>query len=344
MDDNDHIKREEGLHPKPTKPLNGVPLSLREFKDVLPEFAEEIMDDLTQAPSAERAGCLVKQAVNMFIAPSGSGKSLVSFCLAWKETKEGSFSFTVYLDFDNPFNIYKNRYAKFERLPNFIYIIKNDFKGRFKYLDGINPKDKAWAMLENLALHPPKESWLIVVDNLQQLCDCNDLKELGRFFDTCERLTEAGFTILLIHDESSKIESFSSKGLSFIRDNTDALWEVVPDRDKDIVKSVKLTNIKSRFVTGFTDFIVSFDTDQGTVSCYDQNVLLEVEIPVKDAIIEYLTQHPNASQDEIIQNIKPKIAMGVLRTRAVLEKLEDLHILKVQKDLNNEKTYSIKRR
>jgi len=140
MDNDDHIKREERLYPKPS---DRAPLSLREFKDVLPEFAEEIMDDLTQAPSAERAGCLIKQAVNMFIAPSGSGKSLVSFCLAWKETKEGSFSFTVYLDFDNPFNIYKNRYAKFERLPNFVYIIKNDFKGRFKYLDGINPKDKA---------------------------------------------------------------------------------------------------------------------------------------------------------------------------------------------------------
>ena len=122
--------------------LAKYPAPLKSAKGIL-THKEAFKKSKIEAPDVERAGCLVKRAVNVIIAKNEFTKSLAAFSIAWKETKEGNFSFTVYLDFDNPFNIYKNRYAKFERLPNFVYIIKNDFKGRFKYLDGINPKDKA---------------------------------------------------------------------------------------------------------------------------------------------------------------------------------------------------------
>lgn len=144
---------------------------------------------------------------------------------------------------------------------------------------------------------------------------------------------------------SKKNKRKSSKakfdGLKYLLDHADVVWEVKPEKPENGTDKIRLTNVKSNYFIGFTDFIVSFDTDKGTVS-YDQNMLLEDEIPVKEAIIEYLTTHPNANQDDIVQNIKPKITMGMLKTRSVLEKLEDLHVLKVQKNQNNEKTYSIK--
>jgi len=65
------------------------------------------MKSKKEVEDIELAGCLVKRSINIFVAPSGSGKSLISFCLAWKETKENNFKTTFYLDLDNPIDLYK---------------------------------------------------------------------------------------------------------------------------------------------------------------------------------------------------------------------------------------------
>lgn len=129
--------------------------------------------------------------------------------------------------------------------------------------------------------------------------------------------------------------------LQYLLDNADAVWEVKPEKVENGVSEIRLTSVKSKSLTGFTEFGIFVDIEKGTVS-YDQNVLPEDEIPVKDAIIEYLTAHPNSDKNSIIQAVKPLTSIGENRIRAVLEKITGgLHILKAQKGLNNEKLYSV---
>jgi len=320
--------------------LQSVTEAPKSAKDIIP-LAKEIEKDLMELPEVELAGPLVKRAINLLVAQSGSGKSLVAYCISWKETKEGNFPFTMYLNFDDPPNDYIDRFSHFEKLPNFLYIVKTRFKKWFGFLGGDTPGEIGWEILKSLATDPPDESGLIVIDNLQKMCDYNDLKELKRFFNLCDQLTEKGFTMLIIHHKSSKSEAPSFKGLSYIYDSADVVWEVKPERTKSgKISNIRLTSSKSRSLTGFTEFIISFSTDQGIVN-YNQNVLLEDEIPVKEAIIEYLAQHPNSNQSDIVQNIKPKVTIGILRTRAVLEKMVGLHILEVQRGGRNAKLYKL---
>lgn len=300
-----------------------------------------IMKSKKEVEDIELAGCLVKRSINIFVAPSGSGKSLIAFCLAWKETKENNFKTTFYLDLDNPIDLYKDRYINFEELDNLIYISTWDIMNIFTEYTGTNPKEKALNILKDLSNDSEVNNTLIVIDCLQAFCDYNDLKELRNFFEICRKLTQLGATILIIHHKSSKTEAPSFKGLSYIKDSADTMWDVVPNKSRSgIVMSAKLVNTKARSTTGYTNFIVSFDTDQGTVS-YDQNVLFEDELPIKDAIIKFLTTNPNSNQGNIIQAIKPLTNIGEKRIRVVLEKLVGLHELTVTKGHKNAKVYNI---
>lgn len=300
-----------------------------------------VMESKIQVPDVELAGCIVKRANNVFVAQSGSGKSLLAFLISWRETKEQNFQYTIYLDLDNPAIVYKDRYMNFQQLDNMVYITELDLANGFEEFSGTTPKEKAWSMLDGLGNDASSENCLIVIDSLQSFCDYNDLKELKRFFDICRRLTRVGATILILHHKSSKTEAPSFKGLSYIRDSADVMWEVVPSRSRSgIVSSITLTCTKNRSVISFTSFTVSFSTDSGSVN-YDQNVLLEEELPVKNAILDVLRVDPDQKQADIVQAVKPLVNIGEKRIRAVLEKLVGLHILNVKQGKKNAKLYSI---
>ena len=74
---------------------------------------------LEDASDVELAGPLAKGMINVFIATSGSGKSLLAFLVSWNELKNGQFKKVFYLDLDNPHSIYKDRYSNFPLLDGF---------------------------------------------------------------------------------------------------------------------------------------------------------------------------------------------------------------------------------
>jgi len=144
---------------------------------------------------------------------------------------------------------------------------------------------------------------------------------------------------------SKKNKRKSSKakfdGLKYLLDHADVVWEVKPEKPENGTDKIRLTNVKSNYFIGFTDFVVSADRNKGTVS-YTRNILPEDEIPVKDAIIEYLNKHPNANQSDIVQAVKPLTPIGEKHLRAVLGKLVSLHILEIRWGKGNAKIYNIK--
>lgn len=325
------MSKKEGL--LPTAPANVDPVKhIITQKNMLDQF-------LVDAHDIVLAGPLVKYMVNLFVATSGSGKSLLAFLVAWHEIQAGQFKHVFYVDLDNPNSIWKDRYSNFAKHPGFFYLTEYILL-KIQDLQGSMPVDKAWNFINALASSEYAPDSLVVIDSLQNVVDYNDRKELSRLFDICRAITFQGGTVLIIHHKSSKMESPAFKGLSLIKDFADIMWEVTPDRKKNgEIANFKLTCVKNRSVTSFANFLVSFDTDIGSVN-YDQNVLTVDELPVKDAVLDIL-QDNELKQGELIDNIKKQVPnIGEKRIRSILAKLVALNVVEV-KQLKTAKVYNL---
>ena len=214
------------------------------------KFAEDILTrsktlwaEKLKVPEIELAGPLIKGSINLFIAQSGSGKSLCAFAVGWKETQNYSFFQMIYFDLDNPNSLVKERYSSFspERVS---YLNSLDIVG-FDYLPGVTVREKTKAALSLLAEAELPES-LVVIDTLQQVSDYNDIKELEKLFGLLRALTFKGHTVLLLHHKSSKKESQPFKGLSYIFDSADVIYELTPDKDREgLIRAMTLTCTKT---------------------------------------------------------------------------------------------------
>lgn len=300
------------------------------------KFAEDILTrsktlwaEKLQLPEIEIAGPLVKRSINLLIAQSGSGKSLCAFAVGWKETQNYSFSQMIYFDLDNPDSLVKERYAQFS--PDRIsYLNSLDIMQQFDYLQGLTVREKTKLALALLAEAELPES-LIVIDTLQQVADYNDIKELEKLFTLLRNLTFKGHTVLLLHHKSSKKESQPFKGLSYIFDSADVIYELTPDKDRSgLIRAMTLTNTKNRFASGFTRFVISIDTENPENIRYGENVLFEEELPVKEQILLVLKEHPGIKQQDVVSLVRPNVKLGEKKIRAVLTKLVALGIVTVK--------------
>jgi len=217
-----------------------------------------------QLPEIELAGPLVKRSINLLIAQSGSGKSLGAFVIGWKEVREKSFAQMIYFDLDNPNTLVKERYSAFSPV-DIVYLNSLDIL-RFEDLGDGTVREKTKIALSLLAEAELPES-LVVIDTLQQISDYNDMKELENLFGLLRALTFKGHTVLLLHHKSSKKESQPFKGLSYIFDSADVIYELTPDKDREgLIRAMTLTNTKNRFASGFNKFVISVDTEILTIS------------------------------------------------------------------------------
>ena len=303
-----------------------------------------IITSKENAEEIEMTGPLVKRAVNIFVAQSGSGKSLCAFVVSWKELKEHNFSRVIYFDLDNQPSIFKDRYANFEKLDEYYYITEKDLLDFFndvEELQPLSPRARALWFLRHLGDDDSIDNTLTVLDSLQFFVNYNKKEEITTFFDIVRRLIERGATILILHHKSVKADSPDFKGLTDIRDMADLMVEVIPTRDRtNTVKSIKLHCTKNRTLASFNDFILSFDTSKGYVS-YDQNVLLPDEEPVKEEILKILREKGEMKQQDIVEAVRPKVSVGINRIQIVLTKMAGLHMLKVEKGKKHTKLYSL---
>jgi len=318
----------------------GLPLTAPEdpIKDIIVQTP--VWDSfLENAPDVELAGPLVKEMVNVFVAQSGSGKSLLAFLVSWNELFKQNFSRVFYIDLDNPHNIWKDRYSSFHKQQELLYFTEYILL-HIDSLAGSMPVEKAWSLLQALAKSEYTRESLVVIDSLQNVVDYNDRRELTKLFDVCRAITFQGGTVLIIHHKSSKMESPAFKGLSLIKDFADIMWEVTPDRKKNgEIDSFKLTCVKNRSTTSFTNFVIGFNTDTGYVS-YDQNILFEDELPTKEAILTVLKKTDGLKQSDLVQAVKPNVKLGEKRIRSVLAKLVALGLISV-KTVKTAKVYSL---
>jgi len=138
-----------------------------------------IQDMVEQALDIELAGPLAKGQINVFVAESGKGKSLLAFIVAWKELQNRNFDYVFYLDLDNPHGIWKDRYSNFEKNSNLIYLTEYILNTKDLGLIGDTAVEKAMYFLETSAKE--MSNTLVVLDSLQNFADYNDLRNLSLF-------------------------------------------------------------------------------------------------------------------------------------------------------------------
>jgi len=304
-------------------------------------------DMLLKAKDVELAGPLAKSMINIFVAKNNSGKSLLAFCIAWKELRGKNFTHVFYLDLDNPEPVVKERYSPFPYLPGLLYLTQSVLL-ESEEIPGILPTDKAWYLLENLPKRKYVSTSLVVVDSLQNMVDYNNKQEVGRLFNACRSITLAGGTVLVLHHKSAKEDSPRFKGLSLIQDFPDVMWEVIPQKKRTgevgEITSFRLVCSKNRSTMSFANFNVSINTEQLFIS-YDQNVLLEEELPIKEAVLTVLRGKKEMKQADIVEITKQRVSdsgktIGEKKIRNILGKLAALHILNVR-TVKTAKLYSI---
>jgi len=291
--------------------------------------SEVLWTEKLNLPEIELAGPLVKRSINLLIAQSGSGKSLGAFIIGWKEVQNKNFAQMIYFDLDNPNTLVKERYSAFSP-SNVVYLNSLDFL-RFEDLRSVDGtmREKTKLALALLSEAELPET-LVVVDTLQQVSDYNDIKELEKLFSLLRNLTFKGHTVLLLHHKSSKKESQPFKGLSYIFDSADVIYELTPDKDRSgLIRAMTLTNTKNRFATGFNKFVISIDTENTENIRYGENVLFEEELPVKEQIVSVLKEHPGIKQQDVVSLVRPSVNLGEKKIRTVLNKLVALGIVSV---------------
>jgi len=300
---------------------------------------------LKDASEVDLAGPLAKGMINVFIAQSGSGKSLCAFLVAFEELRNRHFDAVYYIDVDNPHSIYKDRYMNFPDLEGMFYLTEYILDKFIPDEFGAIPTEKAVSLLKDFTEEKYAKNKLIVIDSLQNIADYNDLRELKKFFRILKGITNAGGTILVIHHKSSKNEAPNFKGLSYIKDASDVVWEVNPNFKKTGEKTGEISNFKlsctkNRSTTNFVSFIVAFNTDTGTVN-YDENVLFEDEIPIKEAVLKILREKPNQKQADVVQATRNIVNVNEKKVRSVLAKMVALNILTTTTGPRNAKLYSV---
>ncbi|HQE49928.1 MAG TPA: hypothetical protein PKV93_11355, partial [Fervidobacterium sp.] len=124
-------------------------------------------------------------------------------------------------------------------------------------------------------------------------------------------------------------------------DASDVVWEVNPNFKKTgEISNFKLSCTKNRSTTNFVSFIVAFNTDTGTVN-YDENVLFEDEIPIKEAVLKILREKPNQKQADVVQATRNIVNVNEKKVRSVLAKMVALNILTTTTGPRNAKLYSV---
>lgn len=97
---------------------------------------------------------------------------------------------------------------------------------------------------------------------------------------------------------------------------------------------------KNRSTTNFGSFVVAFSTDTGTVT-YDQNVLFQEEIPIKEAVLKILREKTNQKQADVVQATRNIVNVNEKKVRSVLAKMVALNILTTTTGPHNAKLYSV---
>jgi archaellum biogenesis ATPase FlaH len=179
---------------------------------------------------------LAKGLITMIYADGGQGKSYLSLCLA-KTLLQRSVGKLVYLDFDNPLSVLRQRGVGelCERHDNLNYIHRSS-------LD--IPPFELLLRLEADAVRGAYAGWVFIIDSIRNFTDVNNDIKVMRVMNGLMNIRDAGGTIVLLHHANKDGKNY--QGSNNIRNSIDCMYQLKKHHSNDGEINISLNIIKER--------------------------------------------------------------------------------------------------
>ena len=258
-------------------------------------------------------GFLPKHLITMIYADGGMGKSWVAMALAKYAERQGMD--VIYLDYDNPMNVLKERGVEkklIQYCPNLHYSHRSKTT--------LQP----FAMLEafeELAVADRFKNTLFVLDSLRDFGDVNNDAIAMRLGEKLKNLREAGATILVLHHSTKNGSNY--QGSNNIRNSIDNMFQLIKIESPDGEIRWILTVKKER--AAIVDTALSVKVDDLSIMPIDIETarLKNDEKDFVQQVKTVLMQQPGINKTELLEACGCKKDDKTARDR--LDQFENLY-------------------
>jgi archaellum biogenesis ATPase FlaH len=250
-------------------------------------------------------GFLAKNLITMIYADGGSGKSWMGMAIA-KHCAQIGFD-VVYLDFDNPLTVLKER-GVLAGLVN---------HRRVQYVQRSKVQASAFdvlMMLEEKAVGKALQGKVVILDSLRNFADIGMDAKVMRVMDALMNLREAGATVIVLHHSNKDGKNY--QGSNHIRNSVDNMYHLAKIDTVAGAVGCLLTVKKER--ASITDMAFSVMVNNFELQPIDLDAarMSEGESEFVQSVVAVLTEQPNINKTMLLEAIgrekDDKTARGLL--------------------------------
>ena len=228
---------------------------------------------------------LVKNALYIFFAKAGQGKSWLMLSLAIKLLQENLIRQCVYLDMDNSKAALKNRRVDelIEKYPDLAYIHSSKIDVSSKNI------------LESLSIEAKQnencfEGVLFIFDSIRDFLggsDMNSDRDILPIMAQLKDLREAGATVIFLHHTTKDSDGHQFKGSTSFIDSVDVAYSLTSNRNENIL-SYQLMVHKDRLSVENTALELDTRTMTLTSENFEFSSLSDNEVNFVKSVQEFL--------------------------------------------------------
>lgn len=298
------------------------------------------LDDLKVEPKNIIHGFIVEGGINIFIAPAGSGKTMLLYSIMIDFLRQKRDC--LYLDLDNPVDLPADRgivdIIQEENLQNnFVYLNTTHY---IRYLDAKKgSKGSYWFFLKDILDDLPSGSTLFI-DSIQNFVDVNDQNQVTAFMRLLRQASNnKNLTILCLHHLSKN--SGKAKGHTQIEDMADSVYFVNANRDDNLIVSWTLKVSKQRYRT-LSELTIKFNNEDFTMSVSDVAIRDSSILVILRVAVKLLKDKGAMKQSDLINEIKAKLPnIGEKKIYYVIKEYTEKKLFVKDVGFKNTYTYSI---
>ncbi|KUJ73912.1 hypothetical protein AVO42_00380 [Thiomicrospira sp. XS5] len=248
-------------------------------------------DDFNQQTEFLIEGFLPKHLITMIYADGGMGKSWAAMGIA--KFAEQSGMDVLYLDYDNPMSILKERGVEnnlIKACPNLRYVHRS--KTPMQALEMLTA-------LEEQAIAGRFKNTLIVLDSMRDFSDVNNDSKAMALGEKLKNLREAGATILALHHSTKNGGNY--QGSNNIRNSIDNMYQLTKiDGAEDEIRWI-LTVKKERAPIVDTALSIKPDTFEILPIDIETARLSPEEKQFIEAVKAILIKSPGINKKELLE-------------------------------------------
>ncbi|GAB5378988.1 MAG: hypothetical protein Alis3KO_00770 [Aliiglaciecola sp.] len=236
-------------------------------------------------------GFLPKRMITMVYADGGNGKSWLAMALA--NTCASFVPHVVYLDFDNPLSVLKERNVNKQLVdthPNLLYVQRSKSE--------LQAEDLLFEISRNATAHA-YDGMFFILDSLRNFGEVNNDAKIMNTMNMLMDIREAGGTILILHHSNKDGKNY--QGSNNIRNTVDNMYQL-QKREMSQQVGVILSVKKER--ASISDKAYEIDPDTLMLTACD---LIEAQSSEQDLdfvseIKTVLTSQPNLNKSELLKH------------------------------------------